>query len=213
MKRMAFILTLVMVGSLMTGSVTKSKTREVPPQVSSSTMPASAEAVNEVVLVPGVAGGMESVSMEISAVVTAIDHEKRTATLKGPEGNFTTINVGPEAVNFDQVVVGDIVNVEIIQEVTAFVTDAGSSAGDELVVAAERAAKGEQPGGAVVGSLQLVATIVDLDVWSRRVELQFEDGTVRTHSVRPDVIMEGYEVGDKVVIQFTKMVAISIEKP
>ncbi len=202
MKRIAFVLTLVVVGSLMTGYMTKAKAQAAAPTIPTKLMYG----------VAGVAGGTEASFMELSAVVTAIDKEKRTATLKGPEGNSVTVHVGPEAVNFDQVAVGDMINVEIVQEVTAFVAEAGSDLTDAATVTTVRAEKGEQPGGVVVETVQMVATIIDLDVWSRVVELQFEDGTIRAHSVRPDVIMEGYEVGDQVVIQVTEMVAVDITK-
>jgi hypothetical protein len=206
MKRMIISMILMIAGSLLTGCMTKSKTQDVSPQ----TKPAFAEATSWVV--PSMAGGVETVSIDISAVVTAIDQEKRTATLQGPQGKSQTVHVGPKAVNFDQVAVGDMVNVKIVQEVMAFVAEAGSGLTDATAATAVRAAKGEQPGGAVAGTVQMVATIIDLDVWNRMVELQFADGSIRTHSVRPDVIMEGYEVGDKVVIQITEMVAVDITK-
>lgn len=39
--------------------------------------------------------------------MTAIDKAKCEATLKGPDGATLTVKVGPEAVNFDQVQVGE----------------------------------------------------------------------------------------------------------
>ena len=45
--------------------------------------------------------------MEVTAKVTAIDYNKRTVTLKGPEGNEKTIGVDENVKNFDQIKVGD----------------------------------------------------------------------------------------------------------
>jgi DNA-binding beta-propeller fold protein YncE len=51
---------------------------------------------------------------EITATVEAIDHQARTVTLKGPEGNMRTIKVDPSVKRFGQVKKGD----EVVLRVT-----------------------------------------------------------------------------------------------
>ena len=46
-------------------------------------------------------------SVTCTAVVTAIDHAKRTATLRMPSGAEKSLEAGPELVNFDQVKVAE----------------------------------------------------------------------------------------------------------
>ena len=46
-------------------------------------------------------------TVEVTATVEAVDHEKRTLTLKGPEGNVRTIKVDPAVKRLNEVKKGD----------------------------------------------------------------------------------------------------------
>lgn len=186
------------------------KIQEIPEPT--PTMPASVEAASFAVYDTGVAGSAVVSMIEVSARVTAIDKQNRQATLEGLAGNSFTVKVGPETINFDQVAVGDRVNATLIRELVAFVDKAGTLAGDGAVIVAGRAKKGEQPGGMVAETVQLTGTIVNMEHWKRLVTIQFEDGSTKTFPVRPDVHMENYEVGEKVIFQATETVAIDVTK-
>jgi hypothetical protein len=66
-------------------------------------------------------GGVITASSQILATVEAIDYQKRTATLKGPQRTIE-VQVGPEAVNFDKVKVGDSVYLELVAKMAVSVT-------------------------------------------------------------------------------------------
>ena len=68
----------------------------------------------------GVPGGVVVNTMDVSARVTAIDTANRKVTLLGPKGNTFTVKVGPEAVNFDQIRVGDLVNATLTEELAVY---------------------------------------------------------------------------------------------
>jgi len=187
----------------------KQKIEEVP---AAPAMPASIEAASIAAYQPGVPGGLVFSTREVSATVTAIDKVKREATLKGPDGKTFTVKVGPEAVNFDQVEVGDMVNATLNRELVAFAVGADADVRDEAAAVVARAKKGEQPGGIMVRTVQLVGTIVDIDHWNRKATLRFEDGSTETFSVRPDVIMGNHKVGEKVVFQATETIAVDVTK-
>jgi hypothetical protein len=51
-------------------------------------------------------GGMAARQVTVTATITAIDKQKSTISLKGPEGNLTTVKVQDPA-NLDKVKVGD----------------------------------------------------------------------------------------------------------
>jgi len=51
-------------------------------------------------------GGMAAREVSVTATVTAIDKQKGTITLKGPEGKVNTVKVQDPA-NLDKVSVGD----------------------------------------------------------------------------------------------------------
>jgi arylsulfatase len=187
----------------------KQKVEEVP---AAPSMPPSMEAASFAVFQPGVAGSVISDVIEVSATVTAIDKVKREATLKRPDGSTFTVKVGPEAVNFDQVEVGDMVNATLTHELVTFVVSKDAAMRDDAAAGVARAKKGEQPGGLMATTVQRVGTVVDMDHWKRRVTLRFEDGSTETFPVRQDVNMEAHQVGEKVVFQATETIAVDVTK-
>lgn len=186
------------------------KIQEIPEPA--PTMPPSVEAASFAVYDTGVAGSVVVNTIEVSARVTAIDKQKRQATLEGPDGITFTVKVGPKAVNFDRVEVGNRVNATLIREILAFVADKDTITDEGAEVVAAHAKKGEKPGGLIVETVQLTGTIVNMDHWKRLVTLQFEDNSTETFPVRPDVIMENYDVGEKVIFQVTETIAIDVTK-
>ena len=186
------------------------KVHEVPPAAPS--LPPSVEAASFAVYEPGVAGSVVVKTIEVSARVTAIDKVRREATLKRPDGSTFTVKVGPEAVNFDQVEVGDMVNTTLTHELVAFVAGKDAAVRDDVSSVVTRAKKGEQPGGLMDTTVQRVGTVVDMDHWKRRVTLRFENGSTETFPVRPDVNMGAHQVGEKVVFQATETIAVDVTK-
>ena len=187
----------------------KRKVDEVPAVAS---LPPSMEAASVAAYEPGVPGGVVASTIEVSATVKAIDRANRTVTLLREDGSTVDVKVGPDAVNFDQVGVGDLVTVTVMSELTAFVAEKGDAPRDGQVGELVRARKGEQPGGVAFVETQLVGTIVDMDHFQRLATLEFEDGTREMFPVRPDVDMTEYDVGQKVVILARESVAIDVTK-
>ena len=161
----------------------------------------------------GVPGGTMVTTVEISARVTAIDTSNRKVTLLGPDGKKVTVKLGPEAVNFDQIRVGDLVTATVTEELVVYLDEAGASAPDGSAAMAARAPKGAQPGGLVAETTQATATVMAIDRTSRTATLQFEDGSSKIFAVRDDIDLDQRSVGEKVVFQVTEMIAISVEKP
>jgi hypothetical protein len=61
-------------------------------------------------------------TVQKTATVEAIDHDKRTVTLKGPEGNTVSMKVDPSVKEFTQLKQGDKINVVQTQAVAIEVT-------------------------------------------------------------------------------------------
>ncbi|MEE4113919.1 MAG: hypothetical protein V2I40_13960, partial [Desulfobacteraceae bacterium] len=130
----------------------------------------------------------------------------------GPDGDKVTVKVGPEAVNFDQIRVGDLVTATVTEELVVYLDEAGASAPDGSAAMAARAPKGAQPGGLVAGTTQATATVMAIDRTNRTAMLQFEDGSSQTFAVRDDIDLDQRNIGEKVIFQITEMIAISVEK-
>ena len=161
----------------------------------------------------GVPGGVIVNTVEVSARVTAIDTANRKVTLLGPDGDTFTARIGPEAVNFDQVRVGDMVNVTLTEELVVFLDEEGASAPDGSAAMVALAPKGTQPGGVVATTTQVTGTVMAIDKTNRSATLKFDDGSQKAFPVRDDIDLSLRKVGEKVVFQITEMIAISVEKP
>jgi hypothetical protein len=177
-----------------------------------TTPPPAPTGTSAVAIAEGVPGGIFVDTVEVSARVKAIDTAKREVTLLGPEGEEFTTKVGPEAVNFDQVKVGDLVKVTHTKELVVFLDEEGASTPDGSGAVVARAEKGAQPGGLVAGVSQVPAIVRSIDRTDRTATLQTEDGTIATFPVRDDIDLSKRKVGEKVVFQVTEMIAISLEK-
>jgi Cu/Ag efflux protein CusF len=151
-------------------------------------------------------------TVKVTATVTAVDQAKRIATLLGSDGKKFTVKAGPEAVNFDQVRVGDRVTATVTEKVVFSFDDKEAPSSDGAAAVAARAPKGGQPGGVAAESIRATAKIIAIDPEKRTATLQFDDGTTETFPIRPDLDLSRHKVGDRIVFRVTEMIAIGVEK-
>ena len=146
-------------------------------------------------------------------VLHEICHALGVNYVTNPDGTKTTVKVPPEAINFDQVKVGDMLKAILTEQVVVYIDDAGASVPDGYAAGVALAPKGAQPVGIVAETVQITATVTAIDQTSRKATLRFEDGSVKTLPVRDDIDLSQHAVGEKVVFVVTEIVALSVEKP
>ena len=161
----------------------------------------------------GVPGGVVVNTVDVSARVTAIDKANRKVTLLGPDGEKFTVKVGPEAVNFDQIRVGDLVMATVTEELVVYLGEEGAPSGGGEAGVVAFAPKGVKPGGLVAQVTQVTATVTAIDRTKRTATLRFDEGSTKTYPVREDIDLSRRKVGERVVFRVTEMIAISVEKP
>ena len=161
----------------------------------------------------GVPGGIIVNTVDVSARVTAINKANRKVTLLGPDGEKFTVKVGPEAVNFDQIRVDDLVKATVTEELVVYLEEEGAATSEGEAGVVALAPKGAKPGGLVAQVTQVTATVTAIDRAKRAATLRFDDGTTKTYSVREDIDLSRHNVGERVVFRHTEMIAISVEKP
>lgn len=161
----------------------------------------------------GMPGGTIVQTVKVTALVTAIHKAERTATLLEPGSKELTVKFGPEAVNLDQIRVGDTVIATVVEKLVAALAEDGKTSADGTVAVAAMAPKGTQPGGVVAGVTQETAEIIAIDPTRRSATLRFEDGLTKTFPIRDDVDLSHGKLGDRVVFRFTEMIAIKVERP
>ncbi len=152
--------------------------------------------------------------VKVTAEVVAIDRVDRTVALLGPKGNVVEVEVGHEARNFDQVEVGDRVNVEYYESVAIFIGKKGQKPKASAGLVAARSAKGDKPAGVVVEVVDISATVQAIDREKRKVTLKRPDGKLFTTKVDESVkAFDTLKVGDSIHARITEALAISVEKP
>jgi hypothetical protein len=152
-------------------------------------------------------------SVEITADITALDAATRGVTLKGPEGNVVELTAGPELRNFDQLKVGDKVQMQVIEQLELELIKGGG----RPVVRTEagggaRAPQGGAPAGLVAAQVTTIGDVIALDPATRTVTLKGPELTV-------DLVVEDPEqykliaLGDQIQATLTAAVGIAASTP
>jgi Cu/Ag efflux protein CusF len=160
-------------------------------------------------------GGVVATTTTTTSKITAIDYKSRIVTLTNDAGQSVQLHVGPQAKNFDQAKVGDIVTVESVESVGIFVTPKGEvapAAGKTSYI--QTAKPGHKPGGIQVETETLTATVTAIDHKTRMVTIKGPMGETRTFKVGPAAKrLDEVKVGDEVTVTVTVGTAISVNTP
>jgi len=152
---------------------------------------------------------------KVEATVVEVQTAKRLVSLRRPDGQVVTVELGPEVRNFDQIHVGDKVIASYYEAIGFALMDPKEpTAPGEAAVVAGRALPGERPEAAVGGFVETTVTIESVDNKAHTVTFKGEDGLVRTVPVEKEdgrVFASKLKPGDRVVISYEEAIAISVE--
>jgi hypothetical protein len=175
--------------------------------------PLDADVASSAAATPGQVGGVQTTTITLHAEVTAIDHTKRQVTLRDAQGHQQTLEVGPDAINFNQVKVGDQVMVRMVEELAVFALDKNATAPTDgaaaLIAGAE---KGALPAALIAGTVEVTGTVTAIDLQAHSATLRFADGSSKLVKVRKDVTLREDMVGREVVFRLTRAVALQVER-
>ncbi len=158
-------------------------------------------------------GGIKGELVVITATVKAIDKKNRVVTLQSPEGKVAKVKCGPEVRNFAQIHVGDEVKTSLLETVELFVTGSKEPAA-ERVTQVGRAPLGSKPGFAAVDAVEVKATVVAINYWTREVMLKGPEGNIiKVKAGREIKRLNEVKKGDTVVARLTRAVSIEVTKP
>jgi Cu/Ag efflux protein CusF len=159
---------------------------------------------------PGKAAAVRT--LQVTALVVAIDKASRTVSLKGPEGNVVDVVAGDEVKNFAQIKVGDFVSVRFVQALTLELQKTKSGAGTITEREATVTAKpGQRPAAAAGREVTAIAKVTGVDPKAKTITLKGPRGNVVTLDVQNPDQFKVVKVGDEVQVVYTEAVAISVE--
>jgi len=147
------------------------------------------------------------------AQVEAIDYASRTVVLKSENGKRISLTVGPLARNFDKVKVGDQVTADYYDSTAIVLRGAADAAPATSVDTVQIAAPGEQPGGIVVSTRQILASVDTIDPQSRVITLTGPRGNSASFKVDEAVKnLDQIKKGDQLVVQYTEAFALDVDE-
>lgn len=158
---------------------------------------------------PG-AGGVAG-TIRLSATVVALDPATRTATLKGAKGRIVDVVVPPEAKNFEQIRVGDLVTVEYMRALTLELRGPGSIRSSSTQAASAPAPAGAVAGGAAGRQVVVMANVTAVNKKEGFVTLRGPKGNSVDVTVQDPAQLKRVKVGDQVEAVYTEAVAILVE--
>jgi Cu/Ag efflux protein CusF len=150
-------------------------------------------------------------AVKLSASVVAIDAATRTLTLKGAKGNIVDVVVPPEAKNFGEIRVGDLVTVEYLRALTLALKPAGGTRSSTTETATAPAPAGAVAGGAVAKQVVIMANVTAVDAKEKTVTLRGPKGNSVDLHVPDAAQLKLVKVGDQVEAVYTEAVAVAVE--
>ena len=157
---------------------------------------------------PGKVGVAQTV--DVSATITAIDKSSRTITLKGPKGDELKIEAGPEVTNFDQLKVGDIVDMRYRETLALELKKGGGMKVEKTEKAAAVGAKpGATPAGVVGRQVTVVGDVIKVDAATQTVTVKGPQRTVEL-KVRDPEQFKLIAVGDQIQATYTEALALAV---
>jgi hypothetical protein len=157
-------------------------------------------------------GGVVANKAHLTATVEKIDYLSRQVILKGDNGERKAITAGPEVKRLMEIRVGDTIDIEYAETVLVLAGDNAGGPAHEESTKVQRATKEESPGGVLVKTTRVLATVEALDFKARTATLRGPNRTV-TINVPPEAVnFEKVKVGDSVFLEYTQSIAAAVTK-
>ena len=146
-----------------------------------------------------------------SATIQAIDATTRAITLKTAAGEEDTFTAGPEVTRFNELKVGDKVDIAYVESIVVTVRKPGDTAPTATTgEAALTRGTGTSPGATLSAQIKTTVTVKAIDPSVPSVTVVTADGRTVTRLVEDKKNIEGLKVGDKADITYTQAVLMSV---
>ena len=158
---------------------------------------------------PGRVGIAQAV--DVTATISAIDATSRGITLKGPDGKEVTMVAGPEVKNFNQLKVGDKVDIQYVEALVLELKKGGGQPVARTEKESMTTAKpGETPAAKGARKVTVVGDVINVDAATQTVTLK---GPQRTADlkVRDKKQFDMISKGDQIEATYTEALAVAVK--
>ena len=149
----------------------------------------------------------------MSAEVIEIDKKDRQLVLMDKSGDMFSLEVTDQVRNFDQIKVGDMVNLDYYDSVAIYLGKRGAQPQEDAAMVVARAKKGEMPGGFAIGAIDASAKVIKINRWTRKVTFEGPNG--KKFHTRVDKKVKAFDnlkEGDTIHVRYTEAIAISVTR-
>lgn len=145
----------------------------------------------------------------ITGTIESIEASTREVTLKGPKGNYVTVEVPPDVKRFDEFKVGDTVTATYYENVVLRLKREGEKPVDSDSAALTRSGGG--PGATAATQRTITATITAIDPTVPSITFTGPNNWKYSSKVADKAALAKVKVGDKVDITWTEAVMVSVQ--
>ena len=145
----------------------------------------------------------------VKGLVEAIDHSNRVLTLKMEDGEFENITVPKGAEGFDEVKIGDTLQVRYYDNVTVRVKKPGEPDVNEAEIGAIPSGA-PSPSGTISAQRRMTVKITELDHEKGVVTVEGPNGYKYSRRIEDKKAARKLKVGDRIDMTWTEAVQIAV---
>ena len=150
--------------------------------------------------------------IDLTATVEAIDYERRSITLKGPDGKSVILRASKKVKNFGEIAKGNMVTAEYLDSVAVIVRKPDGASHPGYLKEVSVTQQGDESDGLPVDTVVLLGTVEAIDYALRSVTFKGADGVIKSYKVdsRVKKFRDIYQ-GDKIYLRVTEFLALRIK--
>jgi hypothetical protein len=158
---------------------------------------------------PQTPGDPNAAPIKVTATIEAIDRTARLITLKGPQGNLTTVYADKSMKRFDELKVGDSVTATYYESIAVNVRRPGDPP-PPADTATITTGKGASPSATAATQEVVTVTVEAIDRANQSVTVKRKDGGIVSTRVRDPKYLDIAKVGDTVDIIYTRALLVEV---
>lgn len=145
----------------------------------------------------------------VKGTVEAIDHNNRVLTLKMEDDEYDNINIPKGVKRFDEIKVGDTLQLRYHDNVTVRIKDPGEPAINSAELAAIPA-DAPKPAGTVAAQRKMTVTVTEIDHEKGVATVEGPNGYKYSRRIQDPEAAKKVKVGDRLDITWTEAVHIAV---
>ena len=179
------------------------------------------------VVIAAVASAQSAGSADIlraTVTVDAIDKAQRLVTVRDGKGNKDSFHAPPEMQRFDELKVGDKINLTYFEGIAFEVKKRDAATAATAANAAEKPVgtsgtaeitrgTGPLPSGAITQRRTATVTVTATDLAGQLLTVRLPSGRIARHKVQDPALMKGIVADDKIDITYAEGLLIEVERP